>query len=102
MAAAVAQRDVEINLRAVSGAISDLPAAAEDPAGWDYWMDDWPDTMARFEWLADLARDGQLEAAEQAEYERLLGQLGKHLPLAERLGLPVPEKVRRAMLRGRE
>jgi len=86
------KRYIGIDLRVVASALVELPLRAEEPEE-DDWSDLWPDVMARFGWLVDLANQGQIEAEEAAKCRELLLTLRRLLPLTEQLDLPVPDSI---------
>lgn len=97
MVTTASERSIEINLRTVDSAVSDLPLYAEAPQEWTGWDAEWPDVMARLEWLLQLRAEGKLDAEQRLRCEELLQVLLRELPLVVKLKLCIPDAVLQAL-----
>ena len=90
------RRNVAASLLIVGDELEALPerARGEDSEG-SWWGGEWMANMGRFEWLAELAKQGTLDTSEMARYRKLLQLLYRHYALTLHLDLPIPELVLR-------
>jgi len=91
---AALKRDIETSLVVLEADLDMLPEHArkmDTNAPW--WGSEWMSDMGRFEWLGEMAKQGQLGSDDLARYHGLLRKLCKYLVLTEQLDLPVPDEV---------